>query len=430
MISTVEFVTESKCPESSVQNSQSFCKRDTLLPKHVELTNQFITIQTWFLRCAWHEKYNFILKLLNFVELSTSLQLLINILLDAQDKAAVYGECCITTDFVYDKVIADHNRSLEEKTLNEEIQSALHWFDELTSSKQISVLLTLVRMSGGTMARRLYQVVVNLHKDKQCKRYEKNSQLNIIKDLSDPHKLSIVVNSSEVQQNRKILKTDRRKVFYSDKVESEGQENDIHDPEDPLYVEVEKRRKVWKEIIGRYKTQLDKKKGAGQKAIKKKKGKKQQKQSQNKKPKDELDTIQMLPVWVVKKIFGYLDTKTLRKIRTVNKYWDYVIGELLKEKASRKTLNKAISKMQDEEKSVEIYPNLFESRRGLSLFDTIKLKASIRGSTRKKLIIPTKFSIFETSVVTTTEKIYYFSLVLSIYEIKKNAEQAHWSLCG
>lgn len=48
----------------------------------------------------------------------------------------------------------------------------------------------------------------------------------------------------------------------------------------------------------------------------------------------------------MKKIFSYLDKKTLNKAKTVNEYWKYVITDYLKEVATRKKLDKEIEKIE------------------------------------------------------------------------------------
>lgn len=55
--------------------------------------------------------------------------------------------------------------------------------------------------------------------------------------------------------------------------------------------------------------------------------------------------IQLLPIWIVKKIFGYLDPKSLKKVREVNTYWCYVADDVSKEKTCRKYINKVLRKL-------------------------------------------------------------------------------------
>lgn len=54
----------------------------------------------------------------------------------------------------------------------------------------------------------------------------------------------------------------------------------------------------------------------------------------------------MLPIWIVKQIFSYLDQKTLKKVHAVNPYWAYVTDDLAKERACRKRMDKIIEKME------------------------------------------------------------------------------------
>lgn len=39
-----------------------------------------------------------------------------------------------------------------------------------------------------------------------------------------------------------------------------------------------------------------------------------------------------MPIWIVKKILGYVDEVTLRRAKQVNHYWDWVITDLLEDK--------------------------------------------------------------------------------------------------
>lgn len=61
---------------------------------------------------------------------------------------------------------------------------------------------------------------------------------------------------------------------------------------------------------------------------------------------NKLFQIQLLPIWIVKKIFSYLDAKTLKKIKSVNKYWEYAVTDLQKEQKAKKNLDKFIRKME------------------------------------------------------------------------------------
>lgn len=58
----------------------------------------------------------------------------------------------------------------------------------------------------------------------------------------------------------------------------------------------------------------------------------------------DLFKLQVLPVWIVKKIFNYLDAKTLKKIKNVNSYWAYIVMEIAEEKKAMKFINKHIKK--------------------------------------------------------------------------------------
>lgn len=53
-----------------------------------------------------------------------------------------------------------------------------------------------------------------------------------------------------------------------------------------------------------------------------------------------------MPIWIVKKIFSYLDKKSLTKAKKVNAYWAWVIKDFNKDLKIERLLEKNIIKMQ------------------------------------------------------------------------------------
>lgn len=53
-----------------------------------------------------------------------------------------------------------------------------------------------------------------------------------------------------------------------------------------------------------------------------------------------------MPIWIVKKIFGYLDKNSLAQAKKVNKYWEYAVSDLAKEVAARTAIDKRIKKIE------------------------------------------------------------------------------------
>lgn len=159
------------------------------------------------------------------------------------------------------------------------------------------------------------------------------------------------------------------------------QQTSTEKDEDPQFKIVLRLRKEWDEMVGKYKSEVEgkmKNKGMKKEKKEKKKGKKGSGSGKDKNKKtgkkgkkgkgkgkqgekEEIDwvwflfsrfeayfflQIQLLPIWVVKNIFSYLDKKTLQKIKKVNHYWDFVATDMLKEIAMRKSLNNTIKKME------------------------------------------------------------------------------------
>ncbi|XP_056631493.1 uncharacterized protein LOC130441733 [Diorhabda sublineata] len=230
-------------------------------------------------------------------------------------KMDVYSIVDPETNFVYDKLILDHNRMLGEKTLEETIENDLEWFETLDDYQQINLTLGLIRISGGNVKRNLYiplyRIYIKSICELHCKQFPKSGKSTVV--LEEPP-----------QEN-----------------------SQIYDPKHPDTIEVEKQRKKWFDLIQKYKQEVmqetSKKKNKDKKKTKEKK-KKATKSSKKEKDKGK-DLIQLLPIWIVKKIFGYIDTKILVKLKQVNSYWAFVISELIKEKNARQKLDAALDKM-------------------------------------------------------------------------------------
>ncbi|KAF5269575.1 hypothetical protein FQR65_LT05913 [Abscondita terminalis] len=70
---------------------------------------------------------------------------------------------------------------------------------------------------------------------------------------------------------------------------------------------------------------------------------------------NDLDFLQLMPITIVKKIFGYLNSKTLKTIKQVNLYWEFAVNDLQADMKGRKTLNKCIKKMKKSLPEEQVY---------------------------------------------------------------------------
>ena len=140
-----------------------------------------------------------------------------------------------------------------------------------------------------------------------------------------------------------------------------------HNPDDPKHQKVLELEKQWNQTINKMKEDLAKRMPTSKQEKQgksKKKGsmKSKDKKKKNKKKEDEdqmdwvcikeatiatnlLLQVQLMPIWIVKKIFSYLDKKTLAKAKKVNAYWKWAIEELAKDKKVRKMLDKSNKKL-------------------------------------------------------------------------------------
>lgn len=130
---------------------------------------------------------------------------------------------------------------------------------------------------------------------------------------------------------------------------------DIEDPNDstmypqnhPLTMEVEKMRKKWEEIIQKYRREVFEVEAVSETPTKKSNKAPSKKAQKNTKttPLQTIDWVQMLPIWVVKKIFNYVDLKTLQFLKKVNPYWAYVCDSVIKDRQARTLLDQTIEKL-------------------------------------------------------------------------------------
>lgn len=120
----------------------------------------------------------------------------------------------------------------------------------------------------------------------------------------------------------------------------------MYPQEHPLTLEVEKMRKKWEEIIQKYRREVFEVKADPETPTKKPKKAPSKKAKKNTKAttSQAMDWVQMLPIWIVKKIFNYLDLKTLQSLKKVNPYWAYVCDSVIKDRQARTLLDQTIEK--------------------------------------------------------------------------------------
>ncbi|KAB0795340.1 hypothetical protein PPYR_12179 [Photinus pyralis] len=319
--------------------SSSACQKQNAIQskKYVtQLMTRFNAMQGWFIRCSRIEKVKTLSEMLRLLKSINSLSTLLSLLMTIYESSYTYASLEASINFVYDKSLNDHNRAMHTPTLKKVQNADLEWFANLSEeSEQTMILIGLLRLGGGAVLYQIYRRGVSLYHE--------------------------VVSNTRLGESHSAQLINRRKSrSFSDwplvdmLISPQNKEN-------PAKMEVEQCTKIWNDAMKQYRP-LPKKSGADQtkdgKKNKKEKGKSAKKTKTGKETKGgkktkkgndddgELDWIQLCPIWIVKKIFGYLDAKTLKKIVGVNKYWKAAVNDFQADLKSRKLLKKFIVKFE------------------------------------------------------------------------------------
>ncbi|XP_071050368.1 uncharacterized protein PF3D7_1225600-like [Onthophagus taurus] len=311
----------------------------------------------WYLKASLKNK----LKVLTLMVENLNDESYLNILLSSfnfeTDKLTMYSECNSRAFYIYDIKLRDHNRGLDDEFLNATISKFIGWYSNLENSQQITAMIELFKVSGGAILKSICDVIKN-----QLRNQDKNKVIaDSIEEKIDLNQLFLEKKPEEEDKDGSV-KTDKHKKGKEGKHKKgkehkskKGKKKEHKKPLTPLEIDIEKKKKIWEDEIKKYRISVEGKPNTGKKKGKKdksSKGKSSKSTKTSKKSgkgkkgeKNLVDQIQMLPIWVVKKIFSYLDKKTLKKVRTVNVYWTYIVDDLAKDKKTMKPVQKILKKM-------------------------------------------------------------------------------------
>ncbi|KAG5867219.1 hypothetical protein JTB14_020708 [Gonioctena quinquepunctata] len=196
--------------------------------KHFRIRNN--TIQQYFFRMSNGNKRNFIMKLMETITLTNITQILYVMCWD-RAKVSIYGLADPETNFIYDKLLFDHDRMLDEKVLAETMKNDITWFVTLEGHFQVLLITDLMRMSSGFVKRRLYPPIFLLFHKKLAALREKQWIVPIEVNIDNTH---VPVTKDNVLDGI-----------------------DEYDPKHPASIEVEKHRKKWADMISKYRAEVE-----------------------------------------------------------------------------------------------------------------------------------------------------------------------------
>nr|CAI5869670.1 unnamed protein product [Callosobruchus analis] len=381
------FAEESTIIQAALERKEQF-ERDQRAKELYFLTRNE-AIQSYYIRLSWENKKRFVISFLGKIRGLDAILRILHVM-------AVRALKCIGYDFVdpntecqQARVFLDHNRMLDEKVLNETIEDDTDWFTTLSDEHQITVVLGLLRLTAGVAKRSMYIPI--------WKRY-----FELVKEMRVMLECASVTMTEQGEY-----------ICYSKTAVSEGVE---FDPTHPADIEVQRQRKEWDDMIANYKKDVHETKRAlmlvagienkkGKPCAEKdgKVGKKKEKPAKAVRA-DKItgtDVIQLIPIWIVKNIFSFLDAKSFQNCKKVNKYWGYVVQDMMKEAKARQQINKQLASIKQsigEDRLHEITNRLRNSSTGLREKNR-DIVYHVWGSVAGKLVPKPKEGLKETSLL-------------------------------
>ncbi|CAH0564182.1 unnamed protein product [Brassicogethes aeneus] len=99
------------------------------------------TVQNYFLRLSTIKKTKFLSELIGEVNDSVTLTTLLSVVYTVDDKLASYLKVTTDTNNIHDKLLADHNRSVEKSAIEMTLSDDTVWFQHLSNFEQYKLIL-------------------------------------------------------------------------------------------------------------------------------------------------------------------------------------------------------------------------------------------------------------------------------------------------
>ncbi|XP_050295191.1 uncharacterized protein LOC126735286 [Anthonomus grandis grandis] len=280
-------------------------------------------ISRYFLRLSWHRKKELVLTIIRNLNCMDSILRLISYMSVWFGKMATYTNVSAQCKLADPQIIMDHNRSMQLDYLEATIAEDVQWIAGLSKVNQVQVIISLLQLGGGGLQKKIYIPTVKIYNE-QVHKLEKNEKTPSQKDL-----MSVLEEEIELKKKE-----------------------DQYPKHHQLTIAVDKLRKKWDETILKHtKEVFGAKINEKTDNVEKKSAKTENKKAHKKDKKggktatESPDWIQMLPIWIIKKIFDHFDNKTLQYLKKVNNHWAYVCDSLMKDRHGKEFLNEAIAKM-------------------------------------------------------------------------------------
>nr|CAD7406772.1 unnamed protein product [Timema cristinae] len=350
--------------------------RSMSLHSQLEMTEKecfatrFACLQEWFLRASWTKKIRFTTHLLRDSTDHQFTELFLNSIGVYQTKDVVYAACIDSREFPYDAVPQDDDRAMDPRVLDSTMANDSVWFFTLDRGDQLTVMLGLLCLGGGALVRNIHKESTEIIRTRRwvdrmisgIGEAPNSGQTSLTRNVLKSVKISTAHNEKPHKEKSKTngnLKDKIGMTKHNINNKDEGEVQKVVDEEEVGVVkgvETELEAKVreledsWEKRLDSMRQEIntDKARVSMNKYVEKRVNPKLKSAKVKKEPfREDVDRVQLLPLWVNRKILRNLDRETLTTVRSVNLYWSVMVDDVLKEKQVRKRINQIIDRCQE-----------------------------------------------------------------------------------
>ncbi|KAK6617580.1 hypothetical protein RUM44_005168 [Polyplax serrata] len=279
-----------------------------------EWSVQMNLTQEWFIRCSWINKFLFVEALCKSSQGCFVIESLLKCIESIITKDVVESAANDYGEFTYDRIPRDDNRSLPPGDLDKIMHKDLIWFSGLNPTRQISVIVRLLKLGGGGLVFNIYKSLTSIQAERQVTSGRAS--------LSSASESKITKGSVQIKRNS-------RSIIAKGTNGSESGKSSTCDEYAGRKLEELRRRDA---AIEEYKAS---------KGIQQEDGRTSKKGD----AKETIDYLQILPIYLNRRIMSCVDEKVLSGFKRVGRYWGKMIDESINEKSGRRAINAKINKI-------------------------------------------------------------------------------------
>nr|CAD7570917.1 unnamed protein product [Timema californicum] len=331
---------------------------------------RFACLQEWFLRASWTKKIRFTTHLLRDSTDHQFTELLLNSIGTYQTKDVVYAACTDSREFPYDAVPRDDDRAMDPRVLDSTMANDSVWFFTLDRGDQLTVMFGLLCLGGGALVRNIHKESTEIIRTRRrvdrmidgIRETPNSGQTSLTRNVLKSVKISTAHNEKPHKEKSKTNENLKDKIGMTKhninnkdggEVQTgvdEEEEGVLKGIETELEAKVRELEASWEKRLDSMRQEIntDDARASMNKNVEKRVNPKIKSAKVKKEPfREDIDRVQLLPLWVNHKIMRNLDRETLTAVRSVNLYWSVMVDDVLKEKQVRRRINQNIDRCQE-----------------------------------------------------------------------------------